>query len=68
MKIRRIKSGILEKLKNAQINGKKETTINIFYKNNYKFMVNIIENENILIVYKEDTKSEGFETEIFEII
>ena len=67
MKIRKIKSGILEILTKAQMNGKNETTVNIFYKGNYKYRVNIIENENIIIVYKEDIKSENFETEIFEI-
>lgn len=68
MRIRKIKSGVLQKLKNIQVNGKKEITANIFNKNNYMFRVNIIEDENIIIIYKEDTKSEKFETEIFEIV
>ena len=63
MKIRKIKSDILSHFKNA----KAETPVNIFQKGNHIFRINIIENENIIIVYKEDTKSENFETEIFEI-
>ena len=68
MKIRKMKYGILEILKKAQIEGKTEKNINTFYKNNYKYQINTIENENIIIIYKEDTKSEDFEVEIFEII
>lgn len=63
MKIRKMKNDILSHFKNA----KTETLVNIFQKGNYIFKINIIENENIIIVYKEDTKSENFETEIFEI-
>ena len=68
MKIRKMKYGILEILRKAQIEGKTEKNINTFYKNNYKYQINTIENENIIIIYKEDTKSEDFEVEIFEII
>lgn len=64
MKIRKMKNNILSHFQNA----KEETRVNIFQKENYIYKVNIIENENIIIVYKEDTKSENFETEIFEII
>ena len=63
MKIRKMKSNILSHFKNA----KAETPVNIFQKGNHIFRINIIENENIIIVYKEDTKSENFETERFEI-
>ena len=64
MKIRKMKSNILSHFQNASA----ETQVNIFQKGNYRYRINIIENENIIIVYKEDTKSENFETEIFEII
>lgn len=64
MKIRKMKSNILSHFQNASA----ETQVNIFQKGNYIYRINIIENENIIIVYKEDTKSENFETEIFEII
>lgn len=64
MKIRKMKNNILSHFQNA----KEETRVNIFQKENYIYKVNIIENENIIIVYKEDTKSGNFETEIFEII
>lgn len=64
MKIRKMKSNILSHFQNASA----ETQVNIFKKGNYIYRINIIENENIIIVYKEDTKSENFETEIFEII
>lgn len=59
-----MKNNILSHFQNA----KEETQFNIFQKENYIYKVNIIENENIIIVYKEDTKSENFGTEIFEII
>lgn len=68
MKIQKMKNGILEILRKAQMQGKSEKNINTFYKNNYKYQINIIENENVIIVYKEDTKSENYEVEIFEII
>lgn len=64
MKIRKMKNNILSHFQNA----KEETQVNMFQKENYIYKVNIIENENIIIVYKEDTKSGNFETEIFEII
>lgn len=64
MKIRKMKSNILSHFQNASA----ETQVNMFQKGNYIYRINIIENENIIIVYKEDTKSENFETEIFEII
>ena len=64
MKIRKMKSNILSHFQNANA----ETQVNIFQKGNYIYRINIIENENIIIIYKEDIKSENFETEIFEII
>lgn len=64
MKIRKMKSNILSHFQNANA----ETQVNIFQKGNYIYRINIIENENIIIVYKEDIKSEHFETEIFEVI
>ena len=64
MKIRKMKSNILSHFQNTNA----ETQVNIFKKGNYIYRINIIENENIIIIYKEDTKSENFETEIFEII
>jgi len=67
MKIQKMKNGILEILRRAQVQGKNEKNINTFYENNYKYQINTIENENVIIVYKEDTKSENFEVEIFEI-
>ena len=45
-----------------------ETTMNQFEDNNFTYKVNTIKNKNIIIVYKEDKKSEFFEIEIFEII
>lgn len=64
MKIRKMKSNILSHFQNANA----ETQVNIFQKGNYIYKINTIENENIIIVYKEDIKSEHFETEIFEVI
>ena len=64
MKIRKMKNNILNHFQNANA----ETQVNIFQKGNYIYKINTIENENIIIVYKEDIKSEHFETEIFEII
>ena len=64
MKIRKMKNNILSHFQNANA----KTQVNMFQKGNYIYKINIIENENIIIIYKEDTKSENFETEIFEII
>ena len=64
MKIRKMKNNILNHFQNAT----RETKVNIFQKGNYIYKINTIENENIIIVYKEDIKSEHFETEIFEVI
>lgn len=64
MKIRKMKNNILSHFQNANA----ETQVNMFQKGNYIYRINIIENENIIIIYKEDIKSENFETEIFEII
>lgn len=58
----------VRKKENFSVNMQKAVTINIFYKNNYKYYVKIIKNTNILIITKEDTKSELFEVEIFEIM
>lgn len=46
---------------------KKVVSINLFYKGDYIYRVGIVENENIIEVKKEDTKSEYFEIEYFEI-
>lgn len=46
---------------------KKVVPINLFYKGDYIYRVGIVENENIIEVKKEDTKSEFFEIEYFEI-
>ena len=64
MKIRKMKNNILNHFQNAT----REMKVNIFQKGNYIYKINTIENENIIIVYKEDIKSEHFETEIFEVI
>lgn len=63
MKIRKIKNNILNRLKATE-----ETTINEFENNKYTYKINTIKNKNIIIVYKEDKKSEFFEIELFEII
>lgn len=63
MKIRKIKNNVLSRLKATE-----ETTINEFENNKYKYKINTIKNKNIIIVYKEDKKSEFFEIELFEII
>lgn len=46
---------------------KKIAPINVFYKGKYLYRIGIVENENIIQVQKEDTKSEFFEIEYFEI-
>lgn len=51
-----------------ELTNKKTIQVNIFYKGNYLYRVEIVENENIIKVTKEDTKSEYFETEYFEIV
>lgn len=63
MKIRKIKNNILNRLKATE-----EITINEFEDNKYTYKVNTIKNKNIIIVYKEDKKSEFFEIKLFEII
>lgn len=56
------------KCANQLENTKKKTTpINVFYKGEYLYRIGIVENENIIQVQKEDTKSEFFEIEYFEI-
>lgn len=45
----------------------KITNINVFYENNFKITVGVVENENMICVTKEDTKSEYFIKEYFEI-
>lgn len=64
MKIRKIKNNVLDRLKNAT----EEITLATFRQNNFTYKINGIENQNIIIVYKEDLKSEFFEIELFEII
>lgn len=51
-----------------ELTNKKTIQVNIFYKENYLYRVEIVENENIIKITKEDTKSEYFETEYFEIL
>ena len=51
-----------------ELTNKKTIQVNIFYKGNYLYRVEIVENENIIKVTKEDTKREYFETEYFEIL
>ena len=63
MKIRKIKNNILNRLEATE-----EITINEFEDNKYTYKVNTIKNKNIIIVYKEDKKSEFFEIKLFEII
>lgn len=63
MKIRKIKNNILNRLKATE-----EITINEFEDNKYTYKINTIKNKNIIIVYKEDKKSEFFERKLFEII
>ena len=45
----------------------KITNVNVFYENNFKITVGVVENENMICVTKEDTKSEYFIKEYFEI-
>lgn len=66
MKIKEITT--TEELKNKNINSNKFVPINIFYKNNFKYEIKIIENKNILLVITEDTKSEYFKIQFFEIV
>ena len=63
MKIRKLKNNILKKFKNAN----EEITLATFEKDNFTYTINGIENQNIIIVYKEDLKTEFFEIELFEI-
>lgn len=66
MKIKEITT--TEELKNKNINSNKFIPINIFYKDNFKYEIKIIENKNILLVVTEDTKSEYFKIQFFEIV
>lgn len=60
---------IIMKCKNErELTKKKTTQINVFYKGEYLYKISIVENENIIKVEKEHTKSEYFETEYLEII
>lgn len=49
------------------ITNKKEIQINVFYKGGYKYIVKIIENTDILVVYKEDMYTQYFERKEFII-
>ena len=49
------------------ITNKKEIQISVFYKGGYKYVVKIIENTDILVVYKEDMCTEFFERNEFII-
>lgn len=42
--------------------------IHIFYKNNYNYIIEINKTYNIIKIIKEDTKTEFFEINFFEII
>ena len=64
MKIRKIKNNILSRLKNAE----KEIILSTFIQNNFTYTIKGIENQNILIIYKEDLKTDFFEIELFEIV
>ena len=64
MKIRKIKNNILNRVKEAT----EEITINEFEDNKYTYKINTIKDKNIIIVYKEDKKTDFFEIELFEII
>ncbi len=64
MKIRKIKNNVLDRLKDTA----EEIKLTMFEKDNYIYKISTIKNQNIIIVYKEDVKSEFFETELFEII
>lgn len=64
IKIRKLKNNILNKFKNAT----EEITLSTFIMNNFTYTIKGIENQNIIIIYKEDTKTEFFEIELFEIV
>ena len=64
MKIRKLKNNILNKFKNTT----EEITLSTFIMNNFTYTIKGIENQNIIIIYKEDTKTEFFEIELFEIV
>lgn len=66
MKIKEIIT--LKELKSKNINSKDFTIVNIFYKQNFRYTIKIIENKNILLVITEDTKSENFKIQFFEIV
>ena len=66
MKIKEITT--TEELKNKNINSKNFTIVNVFYKQNFRYTIKIIENKNILLVITEDTKSEYFKIQFFEIV
>lgn len=65
MKIKEITT--TEELKNKNINSNKFILVNVFYKDNFKYEIKIIENKNILLVVTEDIKSEFFKIQFFEI-
>lgn len=50
-----------------ELTNKKTVQVNIFYKENYIYRIEVVENENIIKVTKEDTKSEYYEVEYFKI-
>jgi len=66
MKIKEITT--TEELKNKNINSKNFIIANVFYKQNFRYTIKIIENKNILLVVTEDTKSEYFKIQFFEIV
>ena len=66
MKIKEITT--TAELKSKNINSKDFTIVNIFYKQYFKYTIKIIENKNILLVVTEDTKSEYFKIQFFEIM
>lgn len=63
MKIRKIKNNILNRLKATE-----KIIVNEFEDNKYTYKINTIKDKNIIIVYKEDKKTDFFEIELFEII
>ena len=50
-----------------ELTNKKTRQANIFYKDNYFYRIEVVENENIVKVTKEDTESEYYEVKYFKI-
>lgn len=58
---------IKSKMELKELSQLKVVAVNVFYEQNYKMTVGVVENQNIMCVTKEDLKSEYFEREYFEI-